>query len=87
MKRFVKLVSANVAFWNGTGWITPDTPLLPGTMRAYLIEKGVLAEDRIILEDLSRYQCVRLINAMRDLDCGDCIPVKEIVLLPDLISP
>ena len=71
--------SANIALWNGSGWITPDTPLLPGTMRASLLEQGVLAEGRITVEDLSNYQCVRLINAMRDLKSGDCIPIKEIV--------
>ena len=28
---------ANVAFWDGKHWFTPDTPLLPGTMRASLL--------------------------------------------------
>jgi len=25
---------ANLAFYNGTYWLTPEKPLLPGTMRA-----------------------------------------------------
>lgn len=71
---------ANIAFWNGTRWTTPDTPLLPGTMRASLLEQGALKEERITSEDLSKYQSIRLINAMRDLDTGDPVPVKEIVI-------
>ena len=32
----------NVALWNGTSWITPARPLLCGTMRAYLLDKGLV---------------------------------------------
>lgn len=70
---------ANVVLWNGSGWVTPDTPLLEGTMRASLMEKGMVTEERITTEDLSRYHQIRLINAMRDLDAGDPVPVNALV--------
>ena len=39
----------NVALWNGTSWITPARPLLCGTMRAYLLDKGLVqAEDCLL---------------------------------------
>lgn len=69
---------ANVIFWDGTGWVTPDTPLLPGTMRASLLRKGTIREDRITLEDLYRYQKIRLINAMNDLQNAPELPVESI---------
>ena len=38
---------ANVVFWDGREWITPDTPLLQGTMRAFLLSRGLIREERI----------------------------------------
>ena len=69
---------ANVVFWNGTHWETPDTPLLPGTMRASLLHKGIIRERRITPEDLSGYQTLKLINAMNDLESASEIPVGSI---------
>ena len=42
----------NVALWNGTSWITPARPLLCGTMRAYLLDKGLVQAGDIPVEDL-----------------------------------
>lgn len=69
---------ANVIFWDGSQWLTPDTPLLAGTMRASLLRKEVIKECRITPGDLSGYQKFKLINAMNDLDYApeismDCI--------------
>jgi len=66
---------ANLAFFDGTQWFTPDTPLLRGTMRSYLVDKGLLKEVSIRPEDLSGYSRVRLINSMMNLEDGielDC---------------
>ena len=57
----------NLCFYDGCEWITPDTPLLPGTMRQYLLDEGQIKERRIRIEDLSKYQKVSLINAMMEL--------------------
>ncbi len=69
---------ANVVFWDGEGWITPDTPLLPGTMRASLLRKKLIRECRIRPEDLAGYQKMKLINAMNDLQNAPEIPMKSI---------
>ena len=69
---------ANVVFWNGRHWETPDTPLLPGTMRAALLHKGIIRERRITPEDLSGYSTFKLINAMNDLENAAEIPIGSI---------
>jgi len=72
-------LAANVVFWDGSSWITPDTPLLAGTMRASLLDRGILKETRITENDMDRYEKVRLINAMNDLEEGSDIPVSAII--------
>ncbi len=69
---------ANVVFWDGTEWITPDTPLLAGTMRSSLLRKGIIGERRITRSDLSGFQKVKLINAMNDLQNAPEIPIESI---------
>ena len=69
---------ANVVFWDGEAWITPDTPLLPGIMRASLLRKGLIRDCRITPEDLARYQKLKLINAMNDLQRAPEIPIESI---------
>ncbi len=69
---------ANVIFWNEDGWFTPDTPLLPGTMRAFLLANGTINTMRITLDDLDHFQKIRLINAMNSLQDGMEIPMKAV---------
>lgn len=54
----------NVAFYNGNAWYTPNSPLLPGTQRACLLEAGVIREAEISENDLGKYSLVKLFNAM-----------------------
>jgi 4-amino-4-deoxychorismate lyase len=70
---------ANVVFWNGESWITPDRPLLPGTMRASLLSEGEIREGKITREDLDKYQRVKLINAMNELQVAPEIPIDSIL--------
>lgn len=55
---------ANLAFYDGVHWITPDKPLLYGTRRAQLLTEGIIIEQPIHIHDLSRFKYVKLINAM-----------------------
>lgn len=55
---------ANIAFYDGRQWFTPQTPLLKGTMRAKLLDEGFLQTKNIKKEDLSGYIQVALMNAM-----------------------
>ena len=70
---------ANLVFYDGSGYFTPSTPLLKGTMRAYLLEKGMISEKKIRPEDLKNYSSVGLINAMLNMtdykiDINNIIP-------------
>jgi len=55
---------ANLAFYDGTTWYTPKKPLLPGTMRQKLLDKGFLSKKDIRKEELPQYTQVALMNAM-----------------------
>lgn len=59
---------ANVAFFDGTKWFTPNTYLLLGTKRQHLLDNQLLTEEEIALKDLQKFKRISLINAMRDLD-------------------
>lgn len=47
---------------------TPETYLLAGTKRAFLLKNGIVREREIAIDDLSMYRKVYLINAMIDLE-------------------
>lgn len=68
---------ANVAFRRDDVWVTPDTPLLRGTMRHHLILQGIVTEERITVGDIRKYSHFRLINAMLGFS-GPQIPVRNI---------
>ena len=55
---------ANIAFYDGKQWFTPEKPLLKGTMRAKLLDVGFLHTKKIKKEDLKNYTQVALMNAM-----------------------
>jgi len=55
---------ANIAFYDGKNWFTPEIPLLEGTMRAKLLDEGFLKTAKIRREDLLHYTHVALMNAM-----------------------
>ena len=54
----------NIALWDGRSWITPASPLLCGTMRAYLLDKGCIFPENIPATDIRKYPRIRLFNAM-----------------------
>lgn len=60
--------SSNIIFFNGSEWSTSDTPLLKGTQRQYLLDKGFIKEERITEKDIQKYSKLRLINAMLDFE-------------------
>lgn len=59
---------SNLAFWDGSGWFTPEKPLLKGVKRYELLESGEIRETSIRTGDLAAFQKVCLINAMLELD-------------------
>ncbi len=68
-----------MVFGNEDGWVTPDTPLLPGTMRASLLDSGTISVSRITLDDLNKFQTIRLINAMNNFHDANEIPIEAVI--------
>lgn len=58
---------ANLVFFDGKKWWTPDRPLLQGIKRQSLINRGLLKTKKIFKKDLSTFQKVSLINSMLDI--------------------
>jgi 4-amino-4-deoxychorismate lyase len=69
---------SNLIFLDGTTWYTPDMPLLKGTCRQRLLEKGMISERHIRPEDLYRFSGLKMINAMRYLNEETIVPVSSI---------
>ena len=73
---------ANLIFFNGKNWFTPETPLLPGTCRERLLDSGLIFEIKIRPEDIKNYLGVKLINAMRYPEESEIIPISQIRKTP-----
>jgi 4-amino-4-deoxychorismate lyase len=59
---------SNIVFFDGSMWVTPNTPLLKGTMRAFLLQEKIIIEETISLNDLVKYKKFRCINAFNGFD-------------------
>lgn len=70
---------SNIAFYDGSKWYTPSTPLLKGTKRCFYLRNKMIAERRIAIDDLHKYQHARLINSMLDLEDGGDIYIENII--------
>ena len=55
---------SNLAFFTGSEWLTPKYPLLKGTKRAELIDKGILKEANIHKYDLPYFKKIAMLNAI-----------------------
>jgi len=55
---------ANIAFFDENEWITPKTPLLKGTIRAKLVNRGFLIPKDINSDKLKHFSNFALMNAM-----------------------
>jgi 4-amino-4-deoxychorismate lyase len=69
---------ANLVFYDGGKWFTPDTPLLPGTQRAKLLQDKKIFEIRLTIQDLPKYQKLGLINAFNNLEEMQIVSVENI---------
>ena len=64
----------NIAFERDGQWISPNSPLLEGTQRAWLIDNGIIQLDQIKRKNLGEFSKIRLFNAMMPWD--DCIELS-----------
>ena len=72
---------ANLAFLDGRDWITPNTPLLAGTMRKKLLEQGMIREAPIKLDKLQWFDKIKLMNAMLPWEKSPELPIDMIRLI------
>ena len=59
---------ANILFYDGSEWITPLYPLLHGTQRAYLLDRGIIKSADIEVKDIAHFSKFMLINAMLEFN-------------------
>jgi 4-amino-4-deoxychorismate lyase len=67
---------ANLAFYDGESWYTPQIPLLEGTQRAFLLEANKIQVADIRTSNLHQYQMVKFINAMMTWEESPTIPMS-----------
>ena len=59
---------ANIAFYDGEKWLTPQDPLLKGTTRARLLHEKKIVEHPIKVQDLHHFKEFALMYAMIGFD-------------------
>lgn len=70
---------ANLLFWDGKNWFTPEQPLLKGTQREFLIKNELIKQSTISITDLRKFEKVKLINSMLGMQ-GPEISVSNIII-------
>ena len=55
---------ANIAFWDGKRWLTPERPLLRGTLRQRLVDAQWLHPVPIAVSDIAAFSHFALMNAL-----------------------
>ena len=70
--------AANLLFYDGEKWFTPTIPLLKGTKRQLLLDRGIIFEGEIREADIPGFQKVGLINAMIDFEEMPEITVDQV---------
>jgi len=71
---------ANIALRRDGRWLTPANPLLPGTVRARLLDEGLLSPADLTVEDLEQTEGFAVMNAMvgfRPIDDPLFFPFSE----------
>jgi len=71
--------AANLIFFDGAKWVTPNSPLLKGTQRQALLDQGLISEQTIREEDIRTFFKVGLINALVSFEEMPVIPVEKII--------
>ena len=71
--------SANVVFEDESGFYTPNTYLLNGTKRQSLLNRGIITEREIGVDDIYSYSKLYYINAMIDLEDNRYVPTTSIL--------
>ena len=68
---------ANVAFFDNSRWLTPDTPLLPGTTMRRYIDTGKITPATVTKKDISCFSKIAFLNAMVDFAIMSIEKIKK----------
>lgn len=68
----------NIIFCDGINFVTPKNPLLSGTQRNYLLDKKLVNEEELLLNDLQRFTSWGVINALRPLQFNEFNPISQV---------
>lgn len=68
----------NLLFLKKGIWYTPDTPLLQGTQRAYLLDNKKIHLASIKKEDIFHYEKIMMINALNPFDEHRAVLISHI---------
>ena len=71
--------AGNILFFDGKQWYTPDSPLLQGTQRAFLLAQKIVKTATIDLTQLKDYRQFMVINALRSFDLSLANPISGII--------
>ena len=55
---------ANIAFFDGSVWITPKTPILRGTYREFLLKHKLILEKDVRIKEIENYTGFAIMNAI-----------------------
>lgn len=70
---------ANIVFFDGHNWLTPETPLLKGVQREFLLRQKVIKSCPIFYKEISLFNKFMLINAMLPFNESRALPICQIV--------
>ena len=69
---------ANIVFKRNKMWYTPSDALLKGTMRSKLLERKLIQEEEIRVDEIYNFESFKLINAMLEFESSE-LDVSNIV--------
>lgn len=69
----------NLLFLKDDVWYTPDTPLLNGTQRAYLLSHKKIELATIKKDDIFHYEKVMMINALNPFDECRAVDIAHVI--------
>ncbi|MGE5315350.1 MAG: aminotransferase class IV [Acidobacteriota bacterium] len=69
---------SNVAFFNDRAWVTPAEPLLKGTMRQSLLDRGMIVEEDLRISDLKHFSQIMLISALWDFNLRTTLMMSDL---------
>lgn len=70
----------NLLFLKEGIWYTPESPLLAGVQRSFLLSQNLIQSAVISAKDIRKYQRVKIINAMLDLENGPEVDIRNVHL-------